>query len=423
MKKFFAAACLAVMLQSCFTIVIEDTTAGEEEMPDYLKPSGDITVVTGIAYPEDVDWTASGLDNPQARVVMYMDRDLKVNLSVSDAARVACCEPDQHFFSGGHLYSVFLSGEDTTLSRDGTPVLELEGRKFLIAVRDDGERLRTVWENEGGKGLLSLEDGKVLYSDGEACIFRNTGEDGEGNICFFYSVPVKSSSGMITQYYCVCGKDAIQMDLPKELDPIFGFIRSPDGFKVLCRNGGNRLCFEMYDTATGNSMLLLPPVSGGLAAISNDFPALFHACVTHPVRGTEWNVIFLDGLQTASWETDDLPVGFVRIDGGAAGVRKSRHPEGRDILVRGTVCDTLPPGYTVMTDAAVHISASGSARIGLSSKSGGKALLWSDGNIDTLGFRGVVTGIYVQERDREEEAETVRTTLPTENQDHIFTPR
>ena len=104
------------------------------------------------------------------------------------------------------------------------------------------------------------------------------------------------------------------------------------------------------------------------------------------------------------------------------GVRRSRLKEGRDILVRESVCDTLPAGYSVMTDGAVHISPSGKAKIGLSSRSGGKALLWSDGEIDTLGFRGVVTGIYVLKRNREEEAETIRTTRPTEGRNHIFTP-
>ena len=70
------------------------------------------------------------------------------------------------------------------------------------------------------------------------------------------------------------------------------------------------------------------------------------------------------------------------------------------------------------------VSIAGIACIGSnnSSRSGGKALLWSDGEIDTLGFRGVVTGIYVLKRNREEEAETIRTTRPTEGRNHIFTP-
>ena len=420
-KSLIAMVGSLLTLSGCYTLIIQEKT-GSDAAAGLDQPVGDVTVVTGIAYPEGVDWNISGLDHPQARVVMYENRELKVNLGTGESAGVACCDPYQHICCGGHLYSVFLSETETVLSCDGTPVMRLDGRKFLLAIRDGGEKLRTLWENEGGRGFVSLHGEEILYESREGSPFRNIGTGEEGELCFFYSVPVKSSSGMITQYYFVEGSEAIQMDLPKQLRVIFGFIRSPEGFKVLCRNEGNRMNYELYDTSDGNSMLLFPSVNGQLTALSNELPALVHASLTHPVRGTEWNVISLDGIQAADWETDDIATGFTRLDRGVGGVRRSRLKEGRDILVRESVCDTLPAGYSVMTDGAVHISPSGKAKIGLSSRSGGKALLWSDGEIDTLGFRGVVTGIYVLKRNREEEAETIRTTRPTEGRNHIFTP-
>ena len=109
MRKWILLAACALAAQACFTVILEEETSATEDLPDYLKPSGDIIVVTGLAYPEGVDWTASGLDNPGARLVMYMDKELKVNLSTDASEGVACTDPYLHFFSGGQLYSVFLS--------------------------------------------------------------------------------------------------------------------------------------------------------------------------------------------------------------------------------------------------------------------------------------------------------------------------
>lgn len=421
-KRILIAAC-ALVSQACFTVISEEETSSSLDLPDYLKPSGDITVVTGLAYPEGVDWSVSGLDSPGARLVMYMDKELKVNLSTDASDGVACTDPYLHYFSGGQLYSVFLSDESSTLARNGVKILRLEGRKYLLAVRDDSLTVKTLWENEGGRGFVSLDGEETVFENQEGSIYKNLGTDGQGELCFFYSVPVKSSSGMITQYHCVCGRENIQMDLPRELVNIFGFIRAPDGFKVLCRNEGNRMSYEMYDTSTGSSMLLFPPWEGQLTALSNDTPALFHACLTQPATGKSRNIIQIDGLHVAEWEGDDYALGFRRTGDGTAGVRKSRNGANRDLLIRGQLCDSLPSGYTVLTDKAVNISYDGCARIGLSSKTGGRALLWSDGKIDTLGFRGVVTGVYTLEREKDEEEESIRTTWPTDGRDHIFTPR
>ena len=422
MRKWILLAACALVAQACFTVILEEETSATEDLPDYLKPSGDIIVVTGLAYPEGVDWTVSGLDNPGARLVMYMDKELKVNLSTDASEGVACTDPYLHFFSGGQLYSAFLSDESSTLARNGVKMLQLEGRKYLLAVREDSITVRTLWENEGGRGFVSLDGGEKVFENQEGSIYKNIGENELGELCFFYSVPVKSSSGMLTQYHCVCGKENIQMDLPRELVNIFGFIRSPDGFKVLCRNEGNRMNYEMYDTSTGSSMLLFPPWDGQLTALSNDTPALFHACLTRPT-GKVWNVIQIDGLHAVEWDGDDYALGFIRTGDGTAGILKSRTGEDRDLLIRGKLCDSLPSGYTVLTDKAVNISYDGYARIGLSSKTGGRALLWSEGKIDTLGFRGVVTGVYTLEREEEPAQESIRTTWPTDGRDHIFTPR
>ena len=172
MKKWIIAA-LALSLQGCFTIVTEDKELPEEEkLPDYLTPENDITVVTGLAYPEDTDWNLTGLDSPRARVVMYMDRELKANVSADPAAGKACCDPYMHFHSGGRLYCVNHSDNGTTLTRNGEDALWFKDIKYPVKILDDGTRLLTLWENEGGHGFVAMKNEEIIRSNPSGTLFR-----------------------------------------------------------------------------------------------------------------------------------------------------------------------------------------------------------------------------------------------------------
>lgn len=422
MKKWIIAA-LALSLQGCFTIVTEDKGLPEEEkLPDYLTPENDITVVTGLAYPEDTDWNLTGLDSPRARVVMYMDRELKANVSADPAAGKACCDPYMHFHSGGRLYCVNHSDNGTMLTRNGEDALRFKDIKYPVKILDDGTRLLTLWENEGGHGFVAMKNEEIIRSDPSGTLFRNVGVDENGNLCYFYSTQVKTSSGILPQYFYANSEEVIQMDLPKGLNPVYGLFKNGESFIAICQNEENKSSFELYNTLDNKHFTFMPKGEGGVAPLSFDAPSLISCCVKFNFSQKEWTAVMLDGYVREDWDGNDYAVGFHRVDEFVAGVRKSRLKDGRDILLRRSARDTLPKGYTVFCDEAVCIDREGHAKIGLSSKTGGKALLWSDGEIDTLGFRGIVTGVHMLEREKKEEVQTIRTTKPTEGRNHIFTP-
>ena len=68
-KNLIALVGSLLTLSGCYTLIIQEKT-GSDAAAGLDQPVGDVTVVTGIAYPEGVDWNVSGLDHPTARGVM-----------------------------------------------------------------------------------------------------------------------------------------------------------------------------------------------------------------------------------------------------------------------------------------------------------------------------------------------------------------
>ena len=54
--------------------------------------------------------------------------------------------------------------------------------------------------------------------------------------------------------------------------------------------------------------------------------------------------------------------------------------------------DTLPKGYTTMTGAALCCTEFG-IKVGMTSVNGGRAIVWRDGEVDSLAFNGIVTSV------------------------------
>ncbi len=394
--------------------------------PDYIEDAERaraVTVVTGIEYPEGYDWNSwnpSGQEVPS--LVVFRDGEKVLSIPVS-AEGLVSEDIDMHRYADGHLYTDFCTDNETVISRDGRELFRYAGRERIVflAVRDG--HVLTLGESRDGQGFSSRSDGIPLFLGMTGTVFQNAGLSPSGKLRFFYRTRVNSTAGYLWQYYAVTGSENIKVELPSDVTEVYGlaFPRTgtsrvrpgtgrtkPAGIAVLCRRrvGPGISSVGIANSGDGSfkplSQQFLFSVSGG-TVLSNAEPMLA-VCSCSPSRGIPSYIVCSGKNIRGSWVSDDIALGFRHVADSVVGVRKSMRGRLRDILCNGSVRDTLPEGYTMMSGDALCADDDG-IMIGMTSRSGGgRAILWDNGDIDSLAFRGIVTGVWREPAEEESDA-------------------
>lgn len=388
--------------------------APQPPVPDYIvdvEESEPVTVVTGVEYPEGYDWNswgASGMGTPS--LVVFRDGKKTLSLPVG-RDRLVSEDIDMHRYVDGHLYTDFSTDSETVISCDGAELFRYSGRERIVflAVRDG--HVLTLGESRDGQGFSSRSDGVPLFLGMTGTVYQNAGLSPEGELRFFYRMRVNSTAGCLWQYYAVTGAENVKIELPSDVTEVFGLAFSDDavasgesvsaaggGTAVLCRwkNGSGKSSLGIVRCGaetSRSSMTYLSRVSNG-AVLGNSEPVI-SSFVGVGILGARHITMYSGTSIRLLWYSDAVPVGFRHVADSLVGVRKSISGGREDILCRGAVRDTLPEGYTVMSGDALCVRDDGIS-IGMTSMTGGRAILWDGGDIDTLGFRGIVTGVYLE---------------------------
>ncbi len=388
-------------------------------VPDYIADDGKseaVTVVTGVEYPEGYDWNSwnpSGQGTPS--LVVFRDGEKTLDLPVGQDCPVSE-DIDMHRYVDGHLYTDFSTGSETVISRDGIELFRYSGRERIVFLAVSDGHVLTLGESRDGQGFSSRSDGFPLFLGMTGTVFQNAGLSPGGELRFFYRMRVNSTSGYQWQYYAVTGTENVKIEIPSDVTEVFGLAFSDSGSvagesvsdgpvssdsavpTVLCRwktdSGKTPVGLVRCGAEPSrSSMIYLSRVSNG-AVLGNSEPVI-SSFVGSDIFGLRHITMYSGTKIKILWYSEVIPVGFRHVADSLVGIRKSISGKYNDILCRGSRRDTLPPGYTVMSGDALCVD-SGGIKVGMTSRTGGRAILWNGGDVDTLGFRGIVTGVYME---------------------------
>lgn len=410
MRKLVFLLLAAVALTCCGLKELGEIVP-EPGIPDYIDPPLPKTelVVTGLEYPEGYDWNHPETANGTPDIVMYRGDRLVLRIPTGEEHAVSE-DLDMHRYVGGHVYTDYSTDTHTIVSRDGAELFRYAGRERIVLLAERDGRVLTLGEARDGRGFSSRVDGVPVFIGFDGSVFQNAGVSPEGEIRFFYRLPVNSTSGITYLYYAVTGPDCVMIELPADIVEVYGFVFREDpssaeessdaggGIKVLCRRSNpdfpDATQMEIFDVDAGTGRTV--STSGFLSSIKNgtvlsDAAPLLSVLSVSAMFSSR-TAVYSGTRCWQEWSRSDIPTGFRHLGDSVAGVRKSLYSGGVDILCNGSVCDTLPRGYTTMTDAALCCTDRG-IKVGMTSTSGGRAIVWRSGKVDSLAFRGIVTSV------------------------------
>ncbi len=349
---------------------------------------------------------------------------------------------DMHRYLSGHLYTDFSTATQTIISRDGAEIFRYDGAERILFMAVQGGDVLTLGESRSGRGFSSRINGEGLFKSERGTVFQNAELSPRGNIRFFFSLPVNSTEGVINEYYAVDGAESRKITIPQDVSGVIDFaFENPKVFSgddddsqmatsmevglkgkssgedvwnigILCHHvdssGYDRPGIYYTSTATFTPleyktslyMGILPYIDriiNSVTLTSASTPMLM-LCEESNIHG-EFTSVYLDSKRIYSWKGSKvLPMGFRPLpDGSVAGVVKGTRWISAELLYSGSAGGgrSLPEGYSLKSPAAILCgeSAEDGVTLGLSSKTGGRAILWKNGEVDSLNFRGTVTAV------------------------------
>lgn len=411
-KKIFLLTVACALLLCCCGIRELGEVENLPGVPDYIDPPlvRTVTMVSALAYPEGSDWNRAGEGGQAPELVLYRDGEEVLRLRTGETDGISE-DLDMHHLVNGHLYSEWCTDSETVVSRDGVEIFRYSGRERIVFISEDSAgRVLTLGEARSGTGFSSRVDGMPKFLGFDGSVYPNAGLSPEGELRFFYTATVNSTSGLIPQYCLVTGGESMRIEVPPNVTKVFGFAVSENGgasdagpvrkIFALCRRKSDGFGYRSgvldisdgsFSSIDGNAYIRTQ--IQGATVLSPKAPVL-HSCtyVIGDLTALPLNGVFIEGKCLSSSLGGSVPIGFRHCADSVVGVMRSFYPGRGDVLCNGSLRDTLPMGYTVMTGDAICCSPRG-IKVGLTSCEGKRAILWENGHVDSLDFRGIVTSV------------------------------
>lgn len=349
-----------------------------------------VTYVTAVEYPEGYDWRVDmEKGSVKCSLVVYADGLPMMKVPVGDMYETSS-DPDMHRMESGHLYTDYSTDSETVIKKDGREVIRYPGREMICGLLVEGDDVHTLGHPRQGEGFTYRINGEAVVRRDAGRSFSRLYRDGT-SICFAFSEPVASVRDTISRYYHVAdgniSQAAVREDVRKvwdvmSLDGEISYLASVVGISapVLFRSG--RMC--ALDMPDGSAMLTCRMVSDGEEICVEGL----YMRPRKPVTSGLW-----DSSGKACLFEDGMTVSSICMNGnGVCCVLNGASARLKGVIYRCGEISYMPVGYASVGSSPAMV-VDGIFHVGLSSLSGGKPVIWKDGNISQLDMNGYISTI------------------------------
>ena len=335
---------------------------------------------TAFIYPSGLDWRGNG-DCDDCTLAVYADLTPVLKVKAGKDYEISS-DPERHRVISGHLYTDFSDGETTVVRKDGKEVYRYAGSEKIVRMLVKDDSLHTLCVSSADQGFRYRIDGKLVLERASGKVFRWLVLSDEG-VVFFFSNPVKESSGVTERHYMSVDGVVINIDFGNDVKKVWD-IKLIDGqiCAVLALTGRDELVLSK-----GGERTTLKGVRDVLTACFLDSDGL---CV---------NVRYMDvayGQTSVFWNGER---GWSRFyagrtasaaymsDNGLSVVYDAADESFYGAIICRNIYNAMPSGYSVR-GLSPMVDMGDALYLGLSSDDG--PVVWIDGKIHPLRINGYI---------------------------------
>lgn len=399
LKKIMPGVMFCFTTASCALVEIgavqKDEQNGVWNGPATLPPvsAQSVSFVSVFDYPEGYDWRADPEKGEvKCSLVVFREGIPILKVPVGDEYLTGS-DPDMHRIVDGHLYTDFSTDSETMIKKDGKPLFSYQKSEMICDFQVRDGDVHTLGHSRSGRGFSYRINGEpVLERETGYTYGRIAFEDSQAVIAF--SEPIASSEGAVERHYVMRNDNvqqvAVRDDIKKVWDIAFHngkihYLASLSGVQAPVLVSGQEMMALSMPASLQQVSFRMNILQAGVyvEGVLSDQRAL-HCILWSPENRY---VLFPKGMtfSAACGSEDAMHYAANPAAGKEAGF----------IYRAGETLD-MPSGYACMSRQAMDFS-SGILSVGLSSLSGGKPVLWVDGQLKELEVNGYVSCVSSQQ--------------------------
>lgn len=393
MRQILTLITLGILCASCNLTEVGNAQSSREEIwknPTFGKDSTSREKVrcfiTGLDYPDEYDWRADPEKGMvKCSLVVFCDGIPVMKVPVGKEYDVSP-DPDMHRIINGDLYTDYSTSDETVIKKNGKELFRYGGREMILGMAVSEDDIYTLGQPRNGEGFSYRKNGVPIIERSRGYAFPRLQSD-QDSISFAFREPIDSPEGDIERYYHVTNGMITQAAIREDVKKVWDIIRNGDDICWLASltgvsspvliKGANMTAME---TDKGTEILgcrLIP------AGSSMGIEAIFSSNRMFYSSG-----IWMDGKKYRTFSSGMTVSGLCSWDDGVCCVLNNG-ASGRGIIFRCGDTFSVPDGYTMMGDNPIDM-VNGILTIGLSSLSGGKPIIWKDGETQKLDINGPI---------------------------------
>lgn len=390
---------LAIFVTACSIVevgeVVKDEANGSWVAPGIVPPSmkKSVTFVSAFDYPEGYQWHFDR-ENGSVRcsLVVFMEESPVLKIPVGEEYRVSS-DPDMHRIIDGHLYTFFSDEAETIVKKDGKPLFSYPQPEMITDIKVINGLVHTLGHPRSGEGFSYRVNGEVcLLREGGYAFERIMCQDTIASVAFVE--PIRVDDGVLERYYIMRGGKVSQIAVREDIKKVWDVVLQEEQVFYLA-------------SLTGISMPVVVS-EGEVSALSMPARASVIDCRINLLEsgiGVEGVISEKSNLKEIIWNQDGnyevFPSGMtvsamcVSEDAAHFAMNPITGLQ-QGIIVRSGERLQMPEGYACMSRYAASFS-SGLLSVGLSSLTGGKPVLWKDGDCVQLDVNGYIASVSSKE--------------------------
>jgi hypothetical protein len=363
--------------------------------PDYESDAGildQVAYMTVLDYKKGYDWRMDpAKGSVKCSLVVYADGRPVMKVPVGDEYETAS-DPDMHRLVEGHLYTDYSTDSETVIKKDGALLFRYPGREIICGVEVSDSSTYTLGQNRSGSGFSFRQNGEVILQRQYGAVMGGLKRI-NGTLSFAFYDSIRAQDSNVDRYYIVNDGEVSQVAVREDIVKVWDVMNQGGTVSYVATLTG--VAFPVFFHGESKTVIPLPLGS-----------VLISAALTGGDGTICAELVFRTGneILSALWKED---VGLRIFGKGqtvaaltvtASGLYCAVNPSGtsaKGLVYRNGEVSDMPEDYTCVGRNAMSM-VNGMLHVGLSSKSGGKPVVWNDGQLDTLDINGYISSICVR---------------------------
>lgn len=361
------------------------------ENTSYGKDSSDtgrkVCYMTAMDYPDGYDWrvdTEKG--SVKCSLTVFADEIPIMKIPVGDEYEISS-EPDMHRMIGGHIYTDYSTDSETVIKKDGKEIFRFDGREMILDAYVSGQDFLTLGCPRKGNGLTFRKNGTAVFQKNNAVPFNKMLTKNNG-ISFAFREIVESGNDELEKYWLFQDSEVRQIAARDDIQKVWD---------IIIHNG--EVCYiadivgiDQPVLVQGETLKVLDTpermqiVMGRMFSVEN-------AIATELIY-TYNHVFYSSGIWVGSEQYWMLNFGttisgLCTWENGIYCMFNSNSEKGGGLILRCGEALNAPEGYTMIGNNPICVT-DGILRIGLSSLTGEKPIIWKDGITSEIDINGYI---------------------------------